>query len=201
MHTEHQGVLKAAISFQVTGPILTHIASHIGSRTLTGHIAFSGGITRQNSEGRIPFLARLRNKVLEPLHWQHSHTNNGTDHNGHRRITNSSSSSSYTYLRSNATSSSSSNSRRGSSTNGSSMDSSSSSFGDEVEDGFVFKADKVVFLNDVYFCAQHVHRLLAHEGVNLACGLDYYFTSTASYVPKAWRQGIWGLQVQLMQSL
>jgi len=53
----------------------------------------------------------------------------------------------------------------------------------------------VVFLNDVYFCAQHIHRLLAHEEANLACGLDYYQVSTAKHIPKALRRGIWGFQV------
>jgi Cryptococcal mannosyltransferase 1 len=31
----------------------------------------------------------------------------------------------------------------------------------------------VVFLNDVFACAGDVARLLAHEGVHLACGLDF----------------------------
>ena len=33
-------------------------------------------------------------------------------------------------------------------------------------------ADKIVFLNDVYFCARDVIRLLLHN-VDMACGMDF----------------------------
>ncbi len=65
-------------------------------------------------------------------------------------------------------------------------------------DHFVFKADKVVFLNDVYFCAQHIHRLLAHEEANLACGLDYYQVATAKHIPYVLRKGMWEFQVCML---
>lgn len=34
-------------------------------------------------------------------------------------------------------------------------------------------ADRVVFLNDVYFCTADVVRLLSHESAHLACGMDF----------------------------
>ena len=36
----------------------------------------------------------------------------------------------------------------------------------------VWAAERVVFLNDVYFCARDVVRLLSHEA-DIACGLDF----------------------------
>ena len=166
-------------------------------------LAYTGGITRQDNEQRIDFLARVRNKALEPLHWHRNHSDNGSNHINHSQS--SSSNSSHTYLHSNIKSSSSSSSRSSSSSSaasGNSSNSSSSGGGDNAtttdDDGdhIVFEADKVVFLNDVYFCAQHIHRLLAHEEASLACGLDYYQVSTAKHVPKALRRGIWGFQVR-----
>jgi len=145
-------------------------------------LAYTGGVTRQDNEQRIDFLARVRNKALGPLHWHQNHSDNGSNHNNHGQ---SSSSSSHTYLHSNIKSSSSSSSDGGVNATTTNDD------GDHV----VFKADKVVFLNDVYFCAQHIHRLLAHEEANLACGLDHYQVSTAKHIPRALRKGIWGLQV------
>ncbi|KAL0019036.1 hypothetical protein WJX77_006792 [Trebouxia sp. C0004] len=157
------------------------------------HHIETGGVTRQDNEQRIDFLARVRNKALEPLHWHQNYSINGSDHISHGQ---SSSSSSHTYLHSNIRSSSSSSSEA----NDNSSNSSSNGAGNTATttdydgDQFVFKADKVVFLNDVYFCAQHIHRLLAHEEANLACGLDYCQISTAKHIPKALRKGMWGLQ-------
>jgi len=156
-------------------------------------LAYTGGITRQDNEQRIDFLSRVCNKALEPLHWHRNYSNNGSSHGQ----SSSSSSSSHTYLYSNVKSNSSSSSSSEASDNSSN----SSGGGDSATttdydgDQFVFKADKVVFLNDVYFCSQHIHRLLAHEEANLACGLDFYQVSTAKHIPKALRKGIWGLQV------
>ena len=36
----------------------------------------------------------------------------------------------------------------------------------------MWPADRVVFLNDVYFCARDALRLLQHEG-DMVCGLDF----------------------------
>ena len=36
----------------------------------------------------------------------------------------------------------------------------------------VWPADRVVFMNDVYFCARDVVRLLLH-GADMACGMDF----------------------------
>ena len=36
----------------------------------------------------------------------------------------------------------------------------------------VWAAERVVFLNDVYFCARDVVRLLSHDA-DIACGLDF----------------------------
>ena len=36
-----------------------------------------------------------------------------------------------------------------------------------------WKADKVVFFNDVWLCASDIIRLLSHRDVNLACGMDF----------------------------
>lgn len=36
----------------------------------------------------------------------------------------------------------------------------------------MWPADRVVFLNDVYFCARDAVRLLQHEG-DMVCGLDF----------------------------
>ena len=36
----------------------------------------------------------------------------------------------------------------------------------------MWPADRVVFLNDVYFCARDTLRLLQHEG-DMVCGLDF----------------------------
>lgn len=149
-------------------------------------LAYAGGVTRQDNEQRIDFLARVRNQALKPLHWHRSHSDNGSNDFNHGQ---SSSSSSHTYLHSSVQSSGSSSSSGG---------------GDKAttidydEDRFVFEADKVVFLNDVYFCAQHIHRLLAHEEANLACGLDYYQVSTAKHIPKTLRKGMWGFQVCML---
>ncbi len=149
-------------------------------------LAYTGGVTRQDNEQRIDFLSRVRNKALEPLHWHQNHSDNGGNHNNHGQSS-SSSSSSHTYLHSNIKSSGSSSSGAGDSL----------TIPDYDGDQFVFRADKVVFLNDVYFCAQHIHRLLAHEEANLACGFDHYQVSTAKHIPRALRKGIWGLQVCL----
>ena len=165
------------------GPVGEQYAEHM-------LLAYTGGVTRQDNEQRIDFLARVRNQALKPLHWHWNHSDNGSNHINHGQ---SSSSSSHTYLHSYIQSS------------GSSSNSSSSGDGgdnatitDYDEDRFVFEADKVVFLNDVYFCAQHIHRLLAHEEANLACGLDYYQVSTAKHIPKALRKGMWGFQVCML---
>lgn len=37
-----------------------------------------------------------------------------------------------------------------------------------------WKATKVVFINDVFFCAQHIVRLLMHDA-DVACGMDFAF--------------------------
>ena len=36
----------------------------------------------------------------------------------------------------------------------------------------MWPADRVVFLNDVYFCAKDVIRLLLHDA-DMACGMDF----------------------------
>ena len=36
----------------------------------------------------------------------------------------------------------------------------------------MWPADKIVFFNDVYFCARDVIRLLLH-GADMACGMDF----------------------------
>ena len=43
---------------------------------------------------------------------------------------------------------------------------------DLARDQPVWAADKVVFLNDVYFCARDVIRLLHHDA-DMACGMDF----------------------------
>ena len=40
-----------------------------------------------------------------------------------------------------------------------------------------WQVDRLLFLNDVYFCAQDTIRLLQHTGVDLACGMDFNFVS------------------------
>ena len=144
----------------------------------------TGGSTPEEGEERIPFLARVRNKVLEPLWWP--------SHIGKDDVVqqDANQASSHSRIHSSITSRNISN--RSSSRNISSSSSSSTAID---ADSWHFKADKVVFLNDVYFCAQHVQRLLAHEGVNLACGLDYYQIQTAHKIPASWRTDVWGLQV------
>ena len=53
----------------------------------------------------------------------------------------------------------------------------------------------MAFLNDVYFCAQHIDRLLAYPDVSLACGLDYYQVTAAKRAPAFWQQGLVRLKV------
>lgn len=55
-----------------------------------------------------------------------------------------------------------------------------------------FQADKVVFLNDVYFCAKHVQRHLAQRDVNMACGMDFMRWSRGH---ATWRQQLLGIKV------
>ena len=134
----------------------------------------AGGSTRQEGEDRIGFLARVRNKVLEPLWWPQNITKQQVTQPGDGQVIYSSFSDNITTT---------------------TLSSGSSSGGRRHSKQWLFKADKVVFLNDVYFCAQHVHRLLAHEGVNLACGLDHYLARTAQKLPVSWRMDVRGLQV------
>lgn len=129
----------------------------------------TGGSTRQEGEDRIGFLARVRNKVLEPLWWPQNIAKQQIMQPGDGQTIYSSFSDNIT---TNPFSSGGSHSKQ-----------------------WFFRADKVVFLNDVYFCAQHVHRLLAHEGVNLACGLDHYQARTAQKFPVSWHMDVRGLQV------
>ncbi|DBA84575.1 TPA: hypothetical protein ACH3X2_006155 [Trebouxia sp. C0005] len=188
-----------------TGSWLRLLAKLLRLLEVPHHIE-TGGVTRQDNEQRIDFLARVRNKALEPMHWRENCSNNGSNHMSQGQSS-SSTSSSHTYFHSNtkssssgSSSSSSSSSSNSSKFSGNSSNSSSSCGSDSATtadydgDHFVFKANKVVFLNDVYFCAQHIHRLLAHEEANLACGLDYYQVSAAKHIPKALLRGIWGLQ-------
>eukprot|EP00210_Caulerpa_lentillifera_P008017 g7654.t1 len=41
------------------------------------------------------------------------------------------------------------------------------------DDSTPWKAQKVVFINDVYFCAQHILRLLLHKDEDVVCGMDF----------------------------
>ena len=36
-----------------------------------------------------------------------------------------------------------------------------------------WRADRLVFVNDVYFCARDVARLLQHGGADVACAMDF----------------------------
>lgn len=45
--------------------------------------------------------------------------------------------------------------------------------------GAHWQADRLLFLNDVYFCAQDTIRLLQHTDVDLACGMDFNFVSVS----------------------
>ena len=148
---------------------------------LQNTIFVTGGSTRHEEEDRIQFLARVRNEALEPLWWPQ----NISRHDVMQPADSQTIYSSFPDHITNTTLSS-------SSTHGSTHGSSSSSAHSKH---WFFAADKVVFLNDVYFCAQHVHRLLAHEGVNLACGLDHYQARVAQKFPESWRMNIRGFQV------
>ena len=48
----------------------------------------------------------------------------------------------------------------------------------------VWAAERVVFLNDVYFCARDVVRLLNHDA-DMACGLDFDRLKLLDATPKA----------------
>ncbi|KAK9820093.1 hypothetical protein WJX72_006049 [[Myrmecia] bisecta] len=48
----------------------------------------------------------------------------------------------------------------------------------EDEEGRVWEADRIIFLNDVFFCSSDVIRLLQHDG-DMVCGMD--FTSKQWY--------------------
>eukprot|EP00210_Caulerpa_lentillifera_P008024 g7661.t1 len=50
------------------------------------------------------------------------------------------------------------------------------------DDSSPWKAQKVVFINDVYFCAQHILRLLLHKDEDVVCGMD--FTVRSGWLPK-----------------
>ena len=47
----------------------------------------------------------------------------------------------------------------------------------------VWAAERVVFLNDVYFCARDVVRLLNHDA-DMACGLDFDRLKLVDATPK-----------------
>ena len=38
-------------------------------------------------------------------------------------------------------------------------------------------ADRLLFINDVFFCAKDVWRLLQHSSADIACGMDFYVYS------------------------
>lgn len=42
-----------------------------------------------------------------------------------------------------------------------------------LSQGKPWPADRVAFLNDVFFCVGDVVRLLSHEDADLACGMDF----------------------------
>ena len=88
--------------------------------------AVGGALIRGEDEGRVNFLAQVRNKALEPL-W---------------RLANSSAPSSSKLLRGHA--------------NG-------------IQP---WKADRIIFMNDVFVCARDFARLLLHDA-DMACALDF----------------------------
>lgn len=55
----------------------------------------------------------------------------------------------------------------------------------------VWPAERVVFLNDVYFCARDVVRLLNHDA-DIACGLDFDRLKLVDATPKV--RGCWCMQ-------
>lgn len=189
---------------------------------IRSRVSATGASTKSADEGRIPFLARVRNKVLEPLQWPKHVTREEIQEPEDIQSSSSgtivytsipgkpvgkpdslSNSSVYSSVprSSSGNDRTSNNDHNGSSSNhSSSKHSSSSSISSSSSsrldsDRWLFRADKVVFLNDVYFCAQHIHRLLAHEGINLACGLDYYRAKNYLKLPASWRVNMWGMQV------
>ena len=44
---------------------------------------------------------------------------------------------------------------------------------------------KIIFANDVFFCAQHVKRLLLHDA-NMACGMDFAETHSEGMPGTHW---------------
>ena len=86
---------------------------------LLKEFSISGGtIVRGEEEGRIEFLAKVRNKALEPLWNLEDMSSEQARGVGH------------------------------------------------------WRADRIIFMNDVFFCAKDVVRLLLHE-VDMACALDF----------------------------
>ena len=85
---------------------------------------YTGGtLIRGENDSRIDFLAKVRNKALEPL-WKLANHSPGTE---------------------------------------------KKKAGLAVEP---WKADRIVFMNDVFVCAKDFMRLLLHD-VDMACGLDF----------------------------
>ena len=82
-----------------------------------------GALVRGENDSRIDFLAKVRNKALEPL-WKLANDNSGSP---------------------------------------------KKEAGLAVEQ---WKADRVIFMNDVFVCAKDFMRLLLHD-VDMACGLDF----------------------------
>jgi hypothetical protein len=42
-----------------------------------------------------------------------------------------------------------------------------------------WEAERLLFINDVFFCAKDIIRLLQHTNVALTCGMDFNFVSCA----------------------
>ena len=82
-----------------------------------------GALIRGENDSRIDFLAKVRNKALEPL-WKLANDGSGAA----KKMS-----------------------------------------GPAVEP---WKADRIIFMNDVFVCAKDFMRLLLHD-VDMACGLDF----------------------------
>ncbi|GLI71588.1 hypothetical protein VaNZ11_016825 [Volvox africanus] len=106
---------------------------------------------------RIRFLADLRNAVLEPLLEPPPQKPCATG--GNDCVYANSSSSGY--------------SSGGGGNAGSSNARNSSNSGDDIESHDHLAMDRVVFINDVFFCPADVRRLLRYDSADVACGLDF----------------------------
>ena len=119
---------------------------------------------RVQGQHRIDFMARVRNKALEPLAVIASHQDN------------------LGYFLEDFSNVSTLPDYDASQLGKSKVETNSERLGASYSESSAFY-DRIVFLNDVFFCSQDIIRLLQHE-VDMVCGMDYDFLDKKAKAPQ-----------------